>query len=109
MLEAERQRMREQFEAEMAEMRAKMESEQATKAAMQSEMETVRAEYEARVRNLEQQAETVGPAGHEDVGGAMGVSMGGAEGAEGEEGVAVNGAGVQRRYMSEEQQEAMKK
>ena len=57
-LEAERQRVREQYEAEMREMREKFASEQQSKARVQEEVEEMRRQYEEKLLQVEQRART---------------------------------------------------
>ena len=58
MLEGERQKMRDEYEAEMSEMRLKMESEKQTKAKMQHEVEIMKQQYEEKLKALEKSAKT---------------------------------------------------
>ena len=58
LLEGERQKMRDEYEAEMSEMRLKMESEKQTKAKMQHEVEIMKQQYEEKLKALEKSAKT---------------------------------------------------
>ena len=58
LLEEERRRMRDQYEAEMSEIRQKMESEKQTKEKMQHEVELMKQQYEEKLKALEKSAKT---------------------------------------------------
>ena len=57
-LEAERQRVRSEYEQEMKEMREKYKSEQQSKAKIQAEVEEMKRQYEEKLKDLNERAKT---------------------------------------------------
>jgi len=58
LLEAERERVRSEYEAEMAEMREKFSSEQQSKAKMAAEIEELKRDYEDKLKEVNERAKT---------------------------------------------------
>ena len=57
-LEAERQRVRSEYEQEMKEMREKYKTEQQSKAKMQAEVEEMKRQYDEKLKELNDRAKT---------------------------------------------------